>query len=104
VLDDVGRFDPELTSAEDYDLWLRILARGYTAVRPPGVLAIKRERSDAMSANYLKMLTNLCEVYRRVASDSELPEDIRDGRPGSDRRLRCPAPGTDGGEDPQVAR
>jgi glycosyltransferase involved in cell wall biosynthesis len=78
VLDDVGRFDPELSSAEDYDLWLRILARGYAAVRPSGVFAIKRERSDAMSANYLKMLSNLCEVYRRVASDSALPQDVRD--------------------------
>jgi glycosyltransferase involved in cell wall biosynthesis len=78
VLDDVGRFDPELSSAEDYDLWLRILARGYAAVRAPGVFAIKRERSDAMSANYLKMLSNLCEVYRRVASDSALPQDVRD--------------------------
>jgi glycosyltransferase involved in cell wall biosynthesis len=78
VLDDVGRFDTELSSAEDYDLWLRILARGYAAVRAPGVLAIKRERSDAMSANYLKMLSNLCEVYRRVASDGALPQDVRD--------------------------
>jgi glycosyltransferase involved in cell wall biosynthesis len=82
VFDRVGRFDPELSSAEDYDMWLRILSRGYTAVRPPGVLAIKRERSDAMSANYLKMLTNLCEVYRRIASDTDFPDDIRDAAEG----------------------
>lgn len=82
VLDVVGPFDPELTSAEDYDMWLRILARGYTAARPPGILAIKRERSDAMSANYLKMLTNLCEVYKRVADDPGYPDDIRTAAAG----------------------
>jgi glycosyltransferase involved in cell wall biosynthesis len=78
VLDDVGLFDPELRSAEDYDLWLRILAHGYRAVRPPATLAIKRQREDAMSTNYPKMLTNLGLVYRRVASDEALPADIRD--------------------------
>ena len=78
VLDDVGGFDTSLSSSEDYDLWLRILASGYRAVSPEGVLAIKRERPTAMSVNHMKMLTNQAKVIRKLASDASLPADIRE--------------------------
>jgi glycosyltransferase involved in cell wall biosynthesis len=78
VLDQVGVFDPSLGSAEDLDLWLRILAAGHRAVRPSGVHAIRRERPDAMSMNTLRMLSNLRAVLVRVADDPRLPDDVHE--------------------------
>jgi hypothetical protein len=37
VLDQVGVLDPSLGSAEDLDLWLRILAAGHRGVLPSGI-------------------------------------------------------------------
>ena len=78
ALDDAGLFDEDMKSAEDIELWFRVLARGYRVVRPPGVLGVKRERSDAMSRQDLKNVENLQLVMRKVAEDESLPPDVRD--------------------------
>jgi len=77
ALNDAGLFDPELKSAEDIDLWLRILARGYSVVRTKEILGIKREREEAMSREGLKNVTNLQEVMTRVAGDETIPAEVR---------------------------
>lgn len=77
ALERVGGFDTTRTSVEDYDLWIRILAAGYEAVHAEGRLAIKRDRPTAMSAQTLKMLTNLRDVYRRTDTEYEVPADVR---------------------------
>jgi glycosyltransferase involved in cell wall biosynthesis len=77
VLDEIGAFDPTLGSAEDYEMWIRILTHGYAAVKPQPVLAIRRERASAMSMNHERMARNLQLVCERVASDGRLPDDIR---------------------------
>ena len=59
---EVGGFDVKLRAVEDYELWLRMLAHGYRAVRPPGLLLIRRDRLDSMSKDPLLMY----EAHRQV--------------------------------------
>ncbi len=77
ALEEVGQFRTELTSCEDYDLWIRMLAHGYGAVRAGGRLAVKRDRNTSMSQNHRKMDTNLHQVYRLVAEEYEVPADVK---------------------------
>jgi hypothetical protein len=77
VLAEVGSFDPSLAAAEDYELWLRIVRAGYDVVRPPGLLAIQRDRPDSLSKSELKMTESLVDVMGRVESDEKLPEEVR---------------------------
>ena len=73
----VGGFDESLTACEDYELWLRLLAAGYRAPRAPGRLAVQRDRRSSMSSDLASMLRNLEAVYRVVAEDLDVPEDVK---------------------------
>jgi hypothetical protein len=77
VLREVGCFNPALRACEDVELWLRILARGHSAVRAPGRLAVYRSRSGSLSTKAILMRSSLCEVYRLVAEEYDVPDDIR---------------------------
>jgi Glycosyl transferase family 2 len=77
VLRDVGCFNPKLRACEDVELWLRILAHGHTAVRAPGRLTVYRSRSGSLSTQAVLMTSSLCEVYRLVAEEYDVPDDIR---------------------------
>jgi len=77
VLPTVGTFNETLRAAEDYELWLRILAHRYRAVRVPGRLAVRLERPDSMSRDALRMRTALREVWRLVEEEHPAPEDIK---------------------------
>jgi hypothetical protein len=78
ALEEAGGFDEEMKSAEDIELWLRILAKGWTVVRMPGVLGIKRERPEAMSRADLKNMVNLQKVMRMTAGNPEAPAEVRE--------------------------
>jgi glycosyltransferase involved in cell wall biosynthesis len=79
VLAAVGDFDRRVNGVDDFDLWLRILAAGYEAVRTEGILVIQRERSDSQSKDRLLMASALREVLRRVAEDHpDVPEAGRE--------------------------
>jgi glycosyltransferase involved in cell wall biosynthesis len=71
-----GNFNTSLRSVEDMDMWIRILAAGYGAVRAGERLAIKRDRWTSMSGNATKMLTNLRDVYR-LTETYDVPADVR---------------------------
>ena len=77
ALEQVGYFKTALTSCEDYDLWIRMLAHGYGAVRAGERLAVKRDRSTSMSQNDRKMAANLREVYRLTDEEYEVPADVK---------------------------
>jgi GT2 family glycosyltransferase len=73
----VGGFDGTLRAAEDYELWMRFLCRGYQAARAPGRLAIVRDRHGAMHTDEAAMLRNLAQVYESIATEPELSAELR---------------------------
>jgi len=78
VLREVGPFRPDLPAAEDLELFLRILAYGYRAVRAPGRLSVWRSRGGSLSSQTLELKRSLAEVYRLVAEEYDVPEDVRE--------------------------
>lgn len=61
VLDDFGWFDTGLDSCEDYDLWLRIIAR-HTVYKCDERLARYRQSATGMSRDTTRMLFGLVRV------------------------------------------
>ncbi len=61
----VGVFDRSLTSAEDYDMWLRIAARyPFAVVREP--LTLYRQHFSSVSKNRQRMLQSLRTVIEKA--------------------------------------
>ncbi len=77
VIEEIGGFDPRLAGTDDYELWLRVLARGYGAVRAPGTLAVMRRRAGQISGDLPVMWRNLRQAYLLVAEEFEIPESVR---------------------------
>jgi GT2 family glycosyltransferase len=76
VLEQVGGYDEELTRAEDYDLWLRISAAGFSASYVPGPLALYRLHGSprSLSSDRLEMSRGESEVLRRLLDRHALPQ------------------------------
>ena len=77
ALEQVGAFNESMKSAEDIELWFRILAKGWKVVRMPGVLGVKRERPGAMSRANLKNMRNLNRVLQALSENDAVPPDVR---------------------------
>ena len=78
TLNDIGGFRVGLPAAEDYELWLRLAARGHRFVRCPLNLAIYRRRPGQMTADKAKMRHAANEVFRIVAEEYDLSDDVRE--------------------------
>jgi len=59
----VGWFDPELFGTEDFGLWVKILERGFEAVRNSEVLAVYRRRAGTVSSDIARQGINNSKVY-----------------------------------------
>ena len=77
VLDEVGRFDPAAVPAEDYGLWLRIVAAGHVAIRVPGNLVVYRDRPGSVSADERAVATAARRALQPVAENPAVPAPIR---------------------------
>ncbi len=77
ALERVGGYDPEIPQAEDYELWLRFCAAGYTGARVPGPLAIYRVHDGSLSRDELGLLTGLRDAYRAVVDRHPAPESVK---------------------------
>lgn len=78
ALEEVGGYRELLTASEDYELWLRIVAHGYRAIRVPGLLAVYRKKPGTLSTNETSMVSSEREVVRIVAEEYEVPPEIQD--------------------------
>jgi glycosyltransferase involved in cell wall biosynthesis len=78
VLEAVGGFNERLWTGEDWELWLRIVAAGYRALRPADVLAIHRLRPGSLSADLPRMIEGVCEVYRIVEHEWDTTDSVRE--------------------------
>lgn len=74
VLEDVGSFNVELEASEDYELWLRIVARGYPAVRVPGLRAVYRRKPGSLSTDQERMLGGMARALR-LACEERIPAE-----------------------------
>jgi glycosyltransferase involved in cell wall biosynthesis len=77
ALDDVGPFVESLPAVEDYELWLRLLAHGYRALRPPGLLLIRRDHPSSMSKDSVLMDTATRRVLEIVIESHPAPESVK---------------------------
>ncbi len=66
VFDEVGGFCPEIFGAEDFDLWVRIVERGYRVVATKEPLAVHRVTEGSVSARADSMARAVELVYRRA--------------------------------------
>jgi glycosyltransferase involved in cell wall biosynthesis len=76
VIRRVGPFNTDLPAASDYEMWLRIAARGYTFARAPGRLAIYRNRPGSLSSNPRRLTAGIRDAYLTVAQDPTLPAEL----------------------------
>lgn len=77
VLERVGLFEAVLKPAEDYGLWLRIVAGGFRAMRTPGNLAVYRKHPGSLSTNEAAILEGERGSVRLVAEELDVPEELR---------------------------
>jgi glycosyltransferase involved in cell wall biosynthesis len=77
VIGEVGGFDPRLRACEDYELWLRIVARGRRVACAPGRLVVWRRTGSTLSTDSAVMTRFLCEVYGFVVNEYDVPDDVR---------------------------
>jgi teichuronic acid biosynthesis glycosyltransferase TuaG len=72
VLDETGGFSTDCFGTEDYDLWIRVIERGYRAVANPKALAVYRIGEPSVSASVASMTRNIQTVYRRALERDRL--------------------------------
>jgi glycosyltransferase involved in cell wall biosynthesis len=62
----VGGFSPECLAADDYDLWLRIMERGYEVITTREALVVYRLHAEAQSRDQRLMADGALAAYRRA--------------------------------------
>ena len=66
--DEVGGFASECWGTEDYDLWLRILERGYSVAQTHEPLAVYRFHAQSFSKDDVRMAAANMIVFQRALS------------------------------------
>jgi glycosyltransferase involved in cell wall biosynthesis len=73
----VGGFREDMTSLEDYEMWLRIEAAGGAIVEVAVPLALYRTSPGQMSANTPRMAANLAALCDHLEARDDLPAGAR---------------------------
>jgi glycosyltransferase involved in cell wall biosynthesis len=85
LIDEVGAFDTDIRGAEDFDLWVRIMERGYRALVTREPLAVYRRWPGALTASQATSARSERIAYERALERGRL--DARQARIAR-RRLR----------------
>lgn len=72
AVDEVGEFCPELSRAQDFDLWIRIVEAGYRVVATREVLAVHRIRPKSWSSDVEVAARYSQMTYRRALERGNL--------------------------------
>jgi glycosyltransferase involved in cell wall biosynthesis len=83
----VGGFDTALHHAEDYDLWLRMVARGWGVARTAEPMAVLRDRAGSLHTERVAMISGVARALEKVSGDDRIPARPR-GR-ARRRKLEC---------------
>ena len=78
AVEEAGGYATQLQGSEDYDIWVRIAAAGFGAVRPPGRLVVLRDRPGSQPKDRLLMARGLRDVLSRAAAEPALPDGARE--------------------------
>ena len=78
AFEETGGYDASFRFVEDYDLWLRMIARGWKPLRVPERLTVLRDRVDAEHTDVPSMLSTLAAVLGKVATDEAASPEVRD--------------------------
>jgi hypothetical protein len=85
LIDEVGPFDLDIRGAEDFDLWVRIMERGYGALVTREPLAVYRRWEGALTASQATSARSDRLAYERAVERGRLsPPQARIAR----RKLR----------------
>jgi glycosyltransferase involved in cell wall biosynthesis len=66
VYEGIGPFDESLRTNEDYDFWLRAACDGFVFYRNDEPLGYYRRRDNSLSADELRMLPGILQVFRKL--------------------------------------
>jgi glycosyltransferase involved in cell wall biosynthesis len=103
VVTEVGGFTT-FTRSEDYELWLRIAARGYTFVQAAGLQAVYRDRPGSRIHDPLAMSRGQVEIYGLVLETYDLSPRARAVAEAQLERAKNDVARLDGAGDPTVKR
>jgi glycosyltransferase involved in cell wall biosynthesis len=66
VVEAVGGFDPDVFTNEEYDMWIRAAAAGFTFTRHPEPLGWYANRDGSLSSSETRMLRGILQVYEKT--------------------------------------
>lgn len=82
----VGGFSTALAPCEDYDLWLRLLSRGYTHRYTPELLGVYYRMPGSASSNRAAEALGLCALFNQLIQSGNL---TRSEKRSAERRIRA---------------
>ena len=77
VLFDAGLYDPGFPTCEDFDLWLRIVNKGYKIGYHHTILMHSRVRPGSLSSQQMRMYTDFLRVLDKCSDTMDLTERER---------------------------